>query len=196
MRRLPLLKRLIIPGAILAAVLVLFQWGNRMLESTLDAQLPGLLTRELGIQVTIDPVKTRIPKLAVHTDKLVMGDPTNPALVATGVNISLAWSDLLHGEIRLRRGSGSTLMVNPSLWPGNDNPWPTDYSFIEPYLPDQLSLDSARYVNATGETYIFTQPQWQRESSAAQLQWQDEWDGQTVAISVILKSLQNLLRLT
>jgi AsmA family len=190
------LKRLIIPGAILAAVLALFQWGNRLLESTLDAQLPGLLTRELGIQVTIDPVKTRIPNLTVHTDKLVMGDPTNPALVATGVNISLAWSDLLHGEIRLRRGSGSTLMVNPSLWPGNDDPWPTDYSSIEPYLPDQLSLDSARYVNATGDTYIFTQPRWQRESPAAHLQWQDEWNGQTVAISVVLKSLQNLLQLT
>jgi uncharacterized protein involved in outer membrane biogenesis len=190
------LKRLIISGIILAAVLALFQWGNRILESTLDAQLPGLLTRELGIQVTIDPVKTRIPKLMVHTEKLVMGDPTNPALVATGVDISLAWSDLLRGEIRLRRGSGSTLMVNPSLWPGNDDPWPTDYSSIEPYLPDHLSLDSARYVNATGETYIFIQPQWQRENPAAQLEWQDEWDGQTVAISVELKSLPNLLRLT
>lgn len=190
------MKRLIIPGIILAAVLALFQWGNRMLESALDAQLPGLLTRELGIQVTIDPVKTWIPKLTVHTEKLVMGDPAKPALVATGVNISLAWSDLLHGEIRLRRGSGSTLMVNPSLWPGNDNPWPTDYSFIEPYLPNHLSLDSARYVNAKGETYNFNQPQWRRESPAAHLQWQDDWDGQTIDISVALKSLQNLLQLT
>ena len=190
------MKRLIIPGVILAAVLALFQWGNRILESTLDAELPGLLTQELGIQVTIEPVKTWIPKLAVHTTKLVMGDPANPALVATGVNISLDWSDLLRGEIRLSRGTGSTLMVNPSLWPGNDNPWPTDYRFLEPYLPDSLSLDSARYVNAEGETYSFTQPQWRRESPVARLQWQDDWDGQTLDISIGLQSLQSLLQLT
>jgi uncharacterized protein involved in outer membrane biogenesis len=190
------LKRLIIPGIILAVVLALFQWGNSLLETTLDAELPGLLTRELGIQVTIDPVKTWIPNLKVHTAKLVMGDPANPALVATGVNISLAWSDLLQGEIRLRRGTGSTLMVKPSLWPGNDDPWPTDYRFLDPYLPDYLALDSARYINAKGNTYTFTLPQWRRERPDARLQWQDDWNGQTVDISVVLQSLQNLLQLT
>jgi hypothetical protein len=189
------LKRLIIPGVILAAVLALFQWGNRILENTLDAELPGLLTRQLGIQVTIEPVKTRIPKLAVQTPKLVMGDPANPALVATGVNISLDWSDLLHGEIRLRRGTGSALMVNPSLWPGNNDPWPTDYSFIEPYLPDYLSLESARYIDAKGGAHTFTQPRWQRKSPVAQLQWQDDRDGQAVNINVVLHSLPNLLQL-
>ena len=190
------MKRLIIPGIILAVVLALFQWGNSLLETTLDAKLPGLLTQELGIQVTIEPVKTWIPKLKVYTAKLVMGDPANPALVATGVNISLAWADLLKGEIRLRRGTGSTLMVKPSLWPRSDHPWPTDYSFLDPYLPDYLALDSARYVNAKGNTYTFTQPQWRQARPAARLQWQDDWDGQTVDISVVLQSLQNLLQLT
>lgn len=194
-RRPPLLKRLIIPGILLATVLALFQWGNRILESTLDAKLPGLLTRELGIQVTIDPVKTWIPKLTVQTPRLVMGDPSNPALVATAVVISLDWSDLLRGEIRLHRGVGSTLMVNPSLWPGNDDPWPTNYSFIEPYLPNYLALDSVRYVTADGSSHTFIKPQWQRQTPAVKLQWQDSWNEQGISLTGVLHSLPDLLQL-
>ena len=145
--------------------------------------------------MTLDPVTTWIPKLAVHSPKLVMGNPANPALVATGVNISLDWSDLLRGEIRLRRATGATLMVNPSLWPGNDDPWPNDYSFIEPYLPDSLALESARYVRADEGSHTFTQPQWQRQATSVRLQWQDDWDGQAIGITAVLHSLQDLLQL-
>ena len=144
------MKRLIIPGLVLLALLALFQWGNSILEHTLDTELPKLLTRELGIPVTLAPTRTRITTLTVQSPKLIMGEPANPALVATGVTVSLDWADLLSGEIRLRRAGGDTLMVKPSLWPGNDDPWPADYRFLDPYLPDQLELDSASYVDADG----------------------------------------------
>ncbi|MDH5171851.1 MAG: hypothetical protein OEW92_05490, partial [Gammaproteobacteria bacterium] len=97
------MKRLILPGFALLALLALVYWGNRIIERTLDAELPGLLSRQLGIPVTLDPIRARVQTLAVRSPRLVMGDPANPALVATGVSVSLDWADLLHGEIRLRR---------------------------------------------------------------------------------------------
>ena len=190
------MTRLIIPGLILLAVLALFYGGDRILARALDAKLPELLTRELGIPVSLAPTRTRITTLTVQTPKLVMGDPSNPALVASQVSISLDWSDLLHGEIRLRTGRGGTLVVKPSLWPGNDNPWPADYRFLDPYLPDSLALDSASYVGADGESYTFKAPVWRRQSPGASLKWQDDSGSRVVDITAGLQSLDELLRLT
>lgn len=189
------MKRLIIPGLILLAALALFYGGNRILARVLDAQLPELLTRELGIPVTLAPTRIRIATLTVHTPKLVMGDPGNPALVASQVSISLAWPDLLHGEIRLRSGRGGALVVKPYLWPGNDNPWPADYRFLDPYLPDSLTLDSASYVGADGDSYTFTAPVWRRQSPGATLNWQDHSSSRAVDVTAGLQSLEELLRL-
>ena len=80
-------------------VLALVFWGQRILEKTLDAELPKLLTSELGIPVTLAPVRASITRLTVHTPKLVMGNVQNPALLATNVSISLEWSDLLAREM-------------------------------------------------------------------------------------------------
>ena len=194
-RRFHPVKRLILPGFALLALLALVYWGNRIIERTLDAELPGLLSRQLGIPVTLDPIRARVQTLAVRSPRLVMGDPANPALVATGVSVSLDWSDLLHGEIRLRRASGDGLVVKPSLWPGNDNPWPTDYRFLDPYLPDHLELDTASYVGADGDSHTFNRPVWQRTPPGAALSWQDGIDGQPVGISAALGSLDALLGL-
>lgn len=170
-------------------------WGNRVLEQALDAELPKLLSSEIGIPVTLAPTKTGIVNLRVFTPRLVMGDPANPALVATGVTVSLAWSDLLRGEIRLRRASGETLVVEPLLWPTNDDPWPTDYRFLDPYLPDFIELRSARYVDDEGDSYTFSSPQWQRRAAASSLKWQDNRGEQALDITVDLTSLSDLLRL-
>ena len=144
-------------------VLALVFWGQRILEKTLDAELPKLLTSELGIPVTLAPVRASITRLTVHTPKLVMGNVQNPALLATNVSISLEWSDLLAREIRLRRAAGTSVTVNPSLWPANDNPWPSDYSFLEPFLPQYLALEQLHYVD-NGRSYSISRPQWQRNA--------------------------------
>ncbi len=189
------MKRLTFYGIALAVLAALVLSSNYLVARALDAQLAKLLSRELGIEVTLGPTRARIPSLTVHSPSLVMGDPARPALVASGVSVSLDWSDLLRGEIRLRRATGEHLMVNTSLWPGNDNPWPTDYRFIDPYLPDYLALQSASYVDADGVSYAFSEPLWRREPPGATLNWHSDLDGQAVAMSVALSSLDELLRL-
>ena len=189
------MKRLTVYGIALAVLAALVLSSNFLVARALDAQLAKLLSRQLGIEVTLGPTRARIPSLTVYSPKLVMGDPARPALVATGVSVSLEWSDLLHGEIRLRRASGSDLMLNTSLWPGNDNPWPTDYRFLDPYLPDYLALESATYVDPEAAGYVFNDPVWRRESAGATLNWQSDLDGRAVAMSVALSSLDELLRL-
>lgn len=189
------MKRLIFSGLALLAVVTLAMWGNRILERTLDAELPSLLSRELGIPVTLAPTQARIATLTVYTPRLIMGDPADPALSATRVSVALDWSDLLHGEIRLRRASGEELMVKPSLWPTNDDPWPTDYRFLDPYLPDYIALAKARYVTAQGDSHTFTAPSWRRQSPGARLAWQEDLEGQAMDIGVELTSLDQLLRL-
>lgn len=191
------MKKLIVVGLLLLAVIALIFWGNRALEKILDAELAQLLTRQLGIPVTLGPTRARVSTLTVHSPTLVMGNPASPALTASDVSISLAWPDLLRGEIRLRSGSGGNLMVKPSLWPSSDGPLPSDYRFLEPYLPDKLSLDSARYVSADDVGYTFVTPVWQRQSPGATLNWQDEQStGTRVAITASLTSLDDLLHLT
>ncbi|MCP5129603.1 MAG: AsmA family protein [Pseudomonadales bacterium] len=189
------MKRLITPGIALLVIIALAVSANRILQRTLDAELPKLLSSQLGIAVTLEPTRTRISTLTVRTPRLVMGDPDNPALVATRVMVSLNWSDLLRGEIRLRRAAGATLMVNSSLWPGNDDPWPTDYRFLDPYLPDHITLESALYVFDDKHSYAFKRPQWRRKPPGMTLQFGYELDGQPVELAARLDSLDDLLRL-
>ncbi|MBP6700121.1 MAG: AsmA family protein [Halioglobus sp.] len=189
------MKRIILTGLALGATLTLLYSGNRIIAHVLDAELPGLLSRELSIPVSLEPTRAWAPTLTVHSPRLVMGDPSNPALVVTQVSVSLDWTDLLRGEIRLRRASGDKLMVNPTLWPGNDNPWPSDYRFLDPYLPNDMALELASYVAADGDSHEFRQPRWQRTAEGISLSWQDGLDGKSIGISAILASLDELLRL-
>lgn len=189
------MKRQIIAGIIIVAIASLAIWGNRFVEKILDTELPQLLTRQLGITVTIDATRIRLSTLTVTTPQLVMGDPSNPALVATEVSVSLDWQDILRGELRLRTAKAATLMVQPSLWPSSNNPGPTDYSFLEPYLPDYLQLDSARYVTADGNSEAFSRALWRREHLAASLDWRQEMRGRALDLRIDLDSLDELLRL-
>ena len=190
------MKKLIIFGLFLLAVLAIVFGGNRALEKILDAELAQLLTHQLGIPVTLGPIRTQVSTLTARSPMLVMGNPASPALTASDVTVSLAWHELLRGEIRLRSGSGGDLMIKPSLWPSSGDPLPTDYRFLEPYLPNRLSLESARYVDAQGVSYTFKKPVWLRQSPGATLNWQDQQtSGTPVAISTRLTSLDDLLRL-
>jgi len=189
------MKKLLITGLLLLVVAALAVWGNRMLGRVLDAELPPLLTRELGIPVSLGPIQARGLALTASSPKLVMGPPDDPALVATGVAVSLNWSDLLRGEIRLRRASGATLMVDPSKWPGNDAPWPDDYTFLDPWLPDTVLLDQGHYID-DGENLTLRELSWQRVDTGATLSGLVHPDGVDISLDVRLGSLPDLLALT
>ena len=189
------MKRLIITALTLLTLVALVYWGNRIIEKTLDAELPPLLTRALGIPVTLGPSRARLSNLTVTSPELVMGDPANPALLAREITISLDWADLLRGELRLRWASAATLMIKPSLWPSSDNPLPDDYRFLDPYLPDYLQLDSASYVSENGDSQTFNHAIWRRQSPAATLDWQQDLQGKALHINANLQSLDDVLQL-
>lgn len=176
----------------LAAVLL---GGQRALERTLNAQLPPLLTDQLGIRVSLGPIRTELRTLTAHSPRLAMGDPTKPALVATDVSVSLAWHELLRGEIRLVKASAGDLMLQPSLWPSSDSPLPENYNFLEPYLPAHLELTTGRYV-AGDDAYPVSHVQWQRHAERASLEWQETQSGVNIELAAELSSLPELLQLT
>ncbi len=186
----------LLPAGIILAIFALALWGNRLAGRVLDAELGALLTREIGIPTILGPIKANVLRLTASTPKLVMGSPENPALVATGVEVSLAWPDLLKGEIRLVQASGNGLVIEPSRWPANDAPWPKDYSFLEPLLPRELQLESARYLDAAGNNFDFGKLTWQRipdgGASLAATQYRGK---EAIGIGVELKSLADLLHL-
>jgi len=188
------LKRLLYLSLPILLLAILVYWSDRIAERVLDAELPGILSSELGIPVTLGPTQVRLLRLDVSTPQLIMGSPADPAIFATDVSVSLDWSDLLQLELRLRQASADRLTVNPARWPGNDDPWPTDYSFLDPYLPDQLRLQSGLYI-ADGSHYPLAEAHWQRQGDGASLAWRYTLNGVPVAIDASLQSLGDLLRL-
>ena len=108
------MKRLLFTSVVILAFAALTLWGNRLIGHALDAQLGPLLTRQLGLPVQLAPITAHLMQLKASSPKLLMGDPLAPAVVATDVEVTLAWSDLLGGEIRLVDVSATDLMVRPS----------------------------------------------------------------------------------
>ena len=140
------MKRLIIISIILVTLILLAVWGDRIAGRALDAELGDLLTEELGLPVQLAPIKAELLRLTASTGKLVMGDPDNPAVLATDVVVRLSMSALLEGEIRLVYASATDLMVRASNWPSSGGPWPEDYLFLEQWLPRGLEVETGRYV--------------------------------------------------
>jgi hypothetical protein len=169
--------------------------SNRIVAHVLDAQLPGLLSQALGIPVHLGPTRVNLARLTAHSPKLVMGDPTDPAIAATDLSVTLHWSDLLRAQLRLREGSASTLAVNPARWPTNNDPWPTDYSFLDPYLPDLLQLETGHFIDPDGSAYHVAHARWKRTDGGATLGWEQTWSGKPLTIEARLASLGDVLRL-
>ena len=189
------MKRNTVIVIILLTVISLTILGDRILARILDQELPPLLTRELGLPVHLDPLKANIFSLTATTPRLVMGPADTPAVVATQVEVSLNWSDLLRGEIRLITARGEDLTLQLSNWPTSGDPWPTDYSFLDPWLPNELYLAQGRYLDKADSPYPVQQALWQRGPEGASVAWQEERLGSQIQMNAKLDSLARLLQL-
>jgi hypothetical protein len=189
-------KRLIFASVVILALATLTFWGNRIAGRMLDAELGPLLTRELGLPVQLSPIKTKLLKLQANSPKLIMGNPQNPAVVATDVEVTLSLPALLHGEIRLKIADAADLMVRPSRWPSSNTPPPHDYHFLDQWLPRSLQLETGRYVSDSGDSYPLSQLHWQRQANgSATARWSEARTAGELTLLAKLKSLPDLLQL-
>jgi hypothetical protein len=189
-------KRLIFAAVVIVIAGVLMIWGDRILARTLDAELAPLLSKQLGLPVQLAPIKAGILQLKASSDKLVMGDPKDPAVVATSVVVTLSWPSLLRGDVRLVYASADDLMVRPSKWPSSDSPLPDSYEFLDPYLPRNLVFETGRYVSDSGEDYPVNQFQWERHLlGGASAAWVEKRSAGDIALQLQVASLNNLLQL-
>lgn len=125
-----------------------------------------------------------------------MGDPQDPAVIATDVQVTLAWSDLLDRKIRLVTVTAKDLMVRPSRWPASNKPQPKDYRFLDPWLPQKLQLQTGQYVSDGGDSYPISKLLWQRRTDgSATANWSEARPAGEVTVLATLKSLANLLQL-
>ncbi len=193
------MKRFIILSVIVLAVLGVAArlWGNQLLGNALDARLAPLLTEQLGLPVTLAPIDARAITLRAFSDKLVMGDPADPAVVATHVEVRLHWPDLLAGEVRLVFASADDLMIKPSRWPSSGNPLPDNYRFLDPWLPRNLQFKTGRYVSEQGTDYPVQDAAWSRHPGGGMsLSWSEDRKGGRAALQAELASLDDVLDLT
>jgi hypothetical protein len=189
-------KRLIFASVVLLSLAALTIWGNRLVGHTLDAELGPLLTRQLGLPVQLAPIKAHLLQLQASSPKLVMGDPQDPAVVATDVTVTLAWADLLDRKIRLVTASAADLMVRPSRWPASSTPPPDDYRFLDPWLPQSLHLETGQYVSDAGDSYPLSKLLWQRQTDgSATANWSEARTAGELTVGAKLKSLTDLLQL-
>ena len=195
MRSNPLKRRIFVTVVILVVVALVFI-GNPLAGRILDAKLGPLLADNLGLPVQLAPIRAHLLQLTAKSDTLVMGDKGDPAAVATNVEVSLVLSALLRGEIRLQHASADSVMIRPSRWPSSDTPAPSDYRFLDQWLPADLQAATARYVSAAGEDYAVNGFHWQRNLlSGASARWWEQRQAGEVTLDAELKSLKDLLLL-
>ncbi|MEZ5572045.1 MAG: hypothetical protein R3E64_08480 [Halioglobus sp.] len=190
------MKRLIFAIVVILVVAALTIWGNRLLGRTLDAELGPLLSKQLGLPVQLAPIDAQLLELTATSAKLIMGKPEDPAVVATDVEVTLSWADLLHGEIKLVHVRGTDLMLRPSRWPSSSDPLPQNYSFLDQWIPLTLKLQHGRYVSDGGDAYPVDELVWQRHlTGKATAQWNEDRAAGNVTLQANLKSLDALLQL-
>ena len=195
MRSNPLKRRIFVTVVILVVVALVFI-GNPLAGRILDAKLGPLLADNLGLPVQLAPMRAHLLQLTAESDTLVMGNTGDPAVVATNVKVSLVLSALLRGEIRLQHASADNVMIRPSRWPSSDTPAPSDYRFLDPWLPADLQAATARYVSAAGEDYAVNGFHWQRNLlSGASARWWEQREAGEGTLDAELKSLKDLLLL-
>ena len=195
MRSNPLKRRIFVTVVILVVVALVFI-GNPLAGRILDAKLGPLLADNLGLPVQLAPIRAHLLQLTAESDTVVMGNKGDPAAVATNVEVSLVLSALLRGEIRLQHASADNVMIRPSRWPSSDTPAPSDYRFLDPWLPADLQAATARYVSAAGEDYAVNGFHWQRNLlSGASARWWEQREAGEVTLDAELKSLKDLLLL-
>lgn len=190
------MKRPLITIGLVVLAVILVRGAELILERGLDTYLPPLLTEKTGATTVISPIRADIFTLTAKAETYQMGDPDNPALIAKDVKVSLDWTDLLSGEIRLVTGSGRDLMVNISLWPSDDEPRSQDYLFLEQWLPKKLELETGRYVREDGSRWEIHTATWERfKDDSAKVAWQETHPAGEVSIEGKLSSLDDLLAL-
>ena len=180
--------------SLLVVVLVLVRGSEYVLEAILDRELPPLLTEELGLPVRIAPIRADIISLTAKTSRLEMGEPDKLSIDASQVWVSLDWSDLLRGEIRLVVGGGQEVMVDISAWPKDDEPPSDNYAFLEQWLPSTLDAELVRYRRADGIEIEFHRARWTRSGDDhASLAWQFRFPTGNMDVDIDLSSLDDLL---
>jgi len=189
-------KRLIAFSILALTLIVLALWGDSIAGRILDAQLAPLLSRKLGLPVKLEPIQARLLKLTASSPKLIMGNPQDPAVVAQNVEVKLALTDLLRGEVRLVAAYARDLMVRPAKWPVSEDPLPENYLFLDQWLPRNLRLEKGRYMSATGHPYPVRQFHWRRKiGGGVSLDWSEDRAAGQIDLSASLDALEDLLQL-
>ena len=190
------MKRSIFAIVVILIVVALLFVGNPLAGRLLDAKLGPLLADNLGLPVQLAPIRAHLLQLTAESETLMMGDKGGPAVVATNVKVSLVLSALLRGEIRLQHASADDVTIRPSRWPSSSTPAPTDYQFLDQWLPADLQAATGRYVSAAGEEYAVSALHWQRHLvGGASARWREQREAGTVTVDAELASLKDLLRL-
>lgn len=170
--------------------------ANWITAFALDAKLAPLLTRQLGLPVTLAPIRADLLGLRARSAKLVMGQPSDPAVIAQDVEVTISLPSLLKGEVRLQMASASHLMVRPTRWPSSGEPPPDNYQFLDQWIPADLHLERGSYVSDQGEKYPLQDVSWRRTpAGGAATNWVEQRAGKSVKLSAALASLQDLLHL-
>lgn len=182
--------------AFLLLVAALAVSGNRITASLLDDYLPPLLSEQLGIPVSIEPVSARLLNLQVTTPRLVMGSRDKPAIDARDVLLTLDWPALLKGDIRFEHVEAADLLVDISRWPTGSDPWPKEYHFLDPWLPSSLNLKQGRYQPASGDPWqVQTLEVLRQTDGGMAFNWSEQRPDGELGLTLTLRSLYDLLDL-
>ncbi len=180
--------------SLLVIALIVLRGAEYVVEQALNRELPPLLTEALDIPVRIAPLRADIITLTAKTARFEMGEPDHLAIDAGEVWVSLNWTDLLSGEIRLVTGAGQELLIDLSAWPESEGPPSEDYANLEQWLPSMLDVGDLRYRREDGSELHFYNARWRRAGDDnASLAWQSRFPTGNVDIDIDLASLTDFL---